>query len=564
MCGYPMRTTRPRRRPGPLTSRCRRLRRGRDEAGYVAVTVALTLTVLLSFCAFAVDVGNWYFTGQRAQRAADAAALGGVPYLPGNQTSAFSKARELATANNFSADGTTVVSPALDGRPTRLRVTVSKTVQNQFGWLMGIPTKTITKTAVADYAGPVPMGSPCNTFGNDPESGVGLTGDACASVNTQFWANVNAPATQKAQGDPFQASTCSSSWDGCSGTTNTEYDTRGYFYTVNVPAGLSRLTLQLFDPAFVNTGTGCDTNFGSASTAATGAVNDRATLPATRYASGNTAASAYCVGDYYPGGTTGVMNTQFTVRSPSASAWDPTSFPVYSSSCQKTYVGYNGSLFDALDQYTSGTTPRSTYAPDVAESFRRWTTLCTIDNPPKGEWLIQVKSNGAGADTATGSNHFGIRAYGSSVGDASAISVSGREKMSIDSNRPGAITEFYLARVPSGAAGQVLKVNLFDVGDSSTSGTIKVISPSGGDYSGCTGAGVTTSINSDCSFTANSTFNGKWQTVSIPIPSGYTCDDTVQTACWVKLRYDYGASSVPTDVTTWTANIEGDPVRLVE
>jgi hypothetical protein len=30
------------------------------------VTVAIMLTVLLSFCAFAVDVGNWYYTGQRA------------------------------------------------------------------------------------------------------------------------------------------------------------------------------------------------------------------------------------------------------------------------------------------------------------------------------------------------------------------------------------------------------------------------------------------------------------------------------------------------------------------
>ncbi len=43
-----------------------------SEHGYVAATVGIMLTVLLSFCAFAVDVGNWYFTAQRAQRAADA------------------------------------------------------------------------------------------------------------------------------------------------------------------------------------------------------------------------------------------------------------------------------------------------------------------------------------------------------------------------------------------------------------------------------------------------------------------------------------------------------------
>ena len=153
------------RRPQPRV--LRRLR-ARSERGYVAVTVAIMLTVLMGFCAFAVDVGNWYYQGQRAQRAADAAALAGVPYLPSDQASAFSVARSQSKKNDFENAGASTVTPSIDGRPTRLRVDVKTTVKNQFGWLMGVPQTTISRTAVADYAGPVPMGSPCNEYGDDP------------------------------------------------------------------------------------------------------------------------------------------------------------------------------------------------------------------------------------------------------------------------------------------------------------------------------------------------------------------------------------------------------------
>ena len=38
--------------------------------------------------------------------------------------------------------------------------------------------------------------------------------------------------------------------------------------------------------------------------------------------------------------------------------------------------------------------------------------------------------------------------------------------MGMYSNKPGATNEFHLARVPTGAAGQLLRLRLFDVGDS--------------------------------------------------------------------------------------------------
>ncbi len=146
----------------------------RDERGYVAALVALLLLTLIGVSAFAVDAGHWYLVGQQAQRAADAAALAGVSQLPGDRPAAYARAYEFSAGNGFkNGVADTSVTPSLDGAPTRLRVTVSRQVDNIFGPLLGVDSTTITKTAVADYAGPVPMGSPCNEFGDDPDGSPG-------------------------------------------------------------------------------------------------------------------------------------------------------------------------------------------------------------------------------------------------------------------------------------------------------------------------------------------------------------------------------------------------------
>ena len=145
------------------------MRRRRDEDGYFAILAITMFVTLFGLTAFAVDVGHWYVTGQQAQRAADAAALAGVPTCPARPRRSaprrtFSKTQRLQQRRRRH-----VVTTGIDGTPTRLRVTVTKTVDNMFGGLFGIDQTTITRTPVADFAGPVPMGSPCNEFGNDPE-----------------------------------------------------------------------------------------------------------------------------------------------------------------------------------------------------------------------------------------------------------------------------------------------------------------------------------------------------------------------------------------------------------
>jgi hypothetical protein len=68
----------------------------------------------------------------------------------------------------------------------------------------------------------------------------------------------------------------------------------------------------------------------------------------------------------------------------------------------------------------------------------------------------------------------------------------------------------------------------------------------------------------DCTISVNGTYDGKWEKISVPIPSSYSCNDTSPTGCWVRLEFYYGSASKPQDTTSWTASIEGDPVRLVE
>lgn len=557
-----------------MITRWAHLRGGRaarsGEGGYVAVMTALMLFVFMGFAAFAVDAGHWYLVGQQEQRAADAAAMAGVTYLPADPTSAYATAQTFSKVNGFT-NGVNAVSvvAGLNGQPNRLRVTVSQTVSNFFGSLLGAPTTAVSRTAVADYAGPVPMGSPCNEFGDDPLAG-GNESTNCNGVPGvftpgQFWANVGSLPALKSYGDAFQDNVCEGFDDGCTGSTNTDYSANGYFYSVTLTKAVANLTIQAFDPALIDVGDFCGA---SGKPDPGNLIGAKAILPAhtvygdpvTRYANG---ATSYCTGDIRYGGT-GDVATQFTVRSPGPNSWDPTSFPPIAG-CKTTFAGFSGDLSKALD------TTNGAFNTTVAHEFRQWMPLCTITNAQPGTYMIQVNTNGLipNHDLASGHNRFSLRAFGGSSADNDAIAVAGYTNMALYANTPAGTTQFYLAKVPSTAAGQTLIVQLYDIGDGSTAGsTVSVLQPAetnaAAPFSNCVGAGVTNGPLTGCGFNVNSTYNGKWQTVSVPIPATYTCNDASSTGCWVGLSLFYGPGSTPNDTTSWTASIVGDPVRLVQ
>ncbi len=546
-----------------------------DESGYVLVLMAVLLPVLCGIAALVIDVGFWYVTGLREQRAADAAALAGVPFLPADPDRARSTALEVSRANDFT-HGAGTVQVVAEPSGSRMRVTVSSTVKNIFGPLLGISETTVTRTAVADYAGPVPMGSPCNEFGNAPDTqdknGSSQTGTCGGKRN--LWAAVAGPGTSKTTGDAYQSGVCGSSDDHClstrPGVRNDDYDQDGFFYLIRLKNPVAQLRVEAFDPALVGVADDCNSNLANATTA------DNSRIPGNqekdRYASG--LGSEFCTSDVRMTASGNVptpeVSTRFTVYRAGPDVREPKKgATVVDSDCQQTFQGYNGPLKDILN----GPAPGS-FGDYLATVFRQWVGLCTIPGASAGDYLVQVKTNGLGPDyqggdsnAGAGINRYALRAYTTSGGKAanSEITLTAIDKMTLFGNT-NVEPNFFLAKLPPGSGGKTLDVSVYDAGDAGQPGHIRILAPADSNttFANCTGEGHTTGTLPDCSVAVNnsSRYQGKWQTVHVPIPAGFTCDYAAADGCWVKLAYDYPGSVQ--DTTSWTVNMQGDPVRLVE
>lgn len=589
------------------------------DAGVVAVWVAIMAPVLFGICAFAVDVSRWYVEGARLQKAADAAALAGVTYMPFNLNvstpSATSTATDFAARNGYPASSGVTMTIEPGPKNTQLKVTMSQSVDNQFGKLFGVGRTTVTRVAVADFNGPAPMGSPCNTFGTEPAGTSGAppaSSQLASSIgcisDPQFWATIEGPATPKVQGDRYMTRTCQGGEDGCVGSTNSDYRRDGYNFVLRVApdatgnANTGPITVQLYDPAYVFTGPECTSipagpNSGAWPTPTSTFANDGTTN--ARYAR---SANNYCTGDYDPGfsggSSTPRLDTTFVLRSPT-STLDPGQASVVGSQCVKQYRGYTSApTVSQLRQRNANGTLNSSYQPDLARVFHQWDTLCQITNPVPGDYYLQVRTNASmpgtdpivvGASSATdpaetstngrGDNSFGIRAFSSNSSANSRINVAGWERMPVFLNRFDGRPEPKLIRVPSAAAGKSLQFTFFDVADASGDGTVQVKPPS--DATGtittinnststvkCRGTGVvggaTGTDLSRCEVGVSSgSNNGKLQTITVPIPTNYVCADASPTGCWFTVSFGFQGSQ-PTDISTWSATILGDPVRIVQ
>ncbi|HYO43010.1 MAG TPA: pilus assembly protein TadG-related protein [Candidatus Limnocylindrales bacterium] len=202
---------------------------GGPARGQALVIFALSIFVFIGMCAVVVDVA-WYWSGMlRMQRAADAAALAGVVYLPGNAPSAVTTARSEASKNGFT-DGTggVIVTAAADVANNRaLRVSVRGSVPTFFMRVFGITSIAGARDAKAEYVLPVPMGSPESTYGifgkiRTPDGGTYQTttvsgttdpmlpttspsGNWTTPFNATSDNDSNASATQNAIANPYQA-----------------------------------------------------------------------------------------------------------------------------------------------------------------------------------------------------------------------------------------------------------------------------------------------------------------------------------------------------------------------
>ena len=141
----------------------------KGERGYVLIMSALLMLPLLAFAGFAVDIGSWYTYANRMQRAADAAALAGVVWMP-NDERAEQVALDTAKANGFDDaasrhhghrhPGRQPAPPGPHHATPRCRMYFSRIFLSEVD---------IQRQALAEYVQAVPMGSPDNTLGNDPD-----------------------------------------------------------------------------------------------------------------------------------------------------------------------------------------------------------------------------------------------------------------------------------------------------------------------------------------------------------------------------------------------------------
>ena len=600
----------------------RRRTTARDERGVAAVIVTIFISALLfGLCAITVDIARIQLEAQRVQKAADAAATAGVTWMPQDLTKATTTARKVADINGYANSGTSgvVVEPA--GRPSQLKVTVTSKVPNLFGSFLGIENATVTRHAIADYTGPQPMGSPCNTMANEPDDDSASGGSKLVmplppytncTRTPQFWANINGPDIKKTSGDQYSVRSCDGTEDQCD-TSKKNVDflppangRAGYFFLVRVgTAAVGKdITVQIYDPAFVQTGDRCAS--GPTGTFPTATSDDDPNWWNTfttrrgleRYAQ---SANSFCAGDNLIGGTVPTI-TSFGLRDPASSANPLNGPPNVTHGCTRQFPGYGAPDASKLLKYkiskTSTTTLNPSYDDNLAKVFHQWFTLCTFKPTQAGDYYLQVRTNVAmggapnldgtyvptsnnagsaiytqtGDDTSVsgyGSNRFSIRAFGITNTISAAVTVSSWARMPIYANADTATTEFNLIRILPGAAGKKLWFQFFDVGDAATNGTMTVLRPSdatGSPISNCTGTGFKTASLPTCSITGikdSAGWNGRLQGILVPIPVNYSCDFNSPSGCWFRVNVGFGSGDV-NDTTTWTAEIIGNPVRLVE
>ncbi len=125
-------------------------------------------------------------------------------------------------------------------------------------------------------------------------------------------------------------------------------------------------------------------------------------------------------------------------------------------------------------------------------------------------------------------------------------------------------TEFFLAEVAQVHAGRTLVIELWDPGDAQGNHSVSILDPDLNvppcDWSatnGDTGSPAVCDIPTSKPG-GGGRFTNHLVTIRIAIPPDYTCAAT----CWWKIHYNY--PDVTNDTTTWSARIEGNPIRIVK
>lgn len=118
----------------------------RKEKGSIAVLMAISMTVLAGFTAFALDFGQVYYERYQLTNIVDSAALAGAQEMPENYSEAEDKAKEYAEINggNFKE-----INVTIDESSNTIRVDALRSVSYKFARILGFEGTSVSAVAVA-------------------------------------------------------------------------------------------------------------------------------------------------------------------------------------------------------------------------------------------------------------------------------------------------------------------------------------------------------------------------------------------------------------------------------
>jgi hypothetical protein len=444
-------------------------------------------------------------------------------------------------------------------------------------------------TAPADFALYGPGASCANGVGG---CRVGTLAGGGQVLNPRgFWGTMNTEGAENANGDAFQpyydartsgvAAGCPASAKACYGPDNY------YNYAIEMQPSTSGGYVYIFDPVFCQTDVGNGTgdryfSRGTGTTAAPPPVRTFFEL----YADPNN--TPYILTDDTLVVGSGNKFTGMNYRDNTMTAAG-TTLNTSGPECQQSSGAYGdsrdyhdawyllnpgnpltgGATGTTYRLHTTGTDPNNVtqqQGTDGEQSFAIYATsaeaqagggACLVAQPPASCGYPRVYGLGA------------MQAF-------TPLSASGSTTQS----------EFYLAQIDPVHNGKTLEIRLWDPGDTSPlTASLTILIPDdaapGGNRvaavtylaaKGTTNGNANSACNSNSRTTASSApiqtstgaslglFNGCWLTIDIVIPSWYAGDQQG----WWKIRYTMNGNGTSSDVTTWMADIRGNPVHLVE
>lgn len=499
--------------------------RCKSDRGYAVIMTALVLVPLMGFAGFAVDVGAWYSRASSLQRAADAASLAGVVWQP-DFAAAESAARAEAARNGYTHGVDGIEVNVSDTGNNQLEVQIVDTDADMYFAGLFLDNVTIGRQALAEYAAPVPMGSPANFIGAGS-----LTPGGVPASNA--WAGMMAHCSNSRWGDLVSIRTTDWSKTDCGSSLSAYHDPGGYRWIVDVPAGSGTVDIGVWDIGYCTD---------RASAGLANGLRDKkdALLRVTLYNKDSTPLT------HKDNVTPGNMLAQYTGGiDEGCNTWS------YSATHGLSITGGEG-------QYVLTT---EILDGDGLQAY-------TDTDHYSGQQYFALRANNA-------SNPTGCLTFSS----ATCPGIYADEWMPVRTDPSSSPAVFYLAEVGEEHAGKTLQVSMWDLGEGMKS--VEILDPSGNamDFTwdtiytvgGATPSGSATNSNpnplggtcdlsSYCLFVTDKVFDGDLVEIQVPLPNDFSSYPNN----WFSVRYTLIPGETSVDWTTWGVQVIGDPVRLLE